>query len=645
MGNSQSSHGSSRHQGGHAASGSGPVAGLRSRASTLTGGSSSASSAAKDAASVTPVENRTVVDGGWVEPQSLLYARLEYHHPTVHKLIADRRLAPFYLGLQDFEEDWDVDHIVEALAEAEQQATQNLRDAHAAAIDAANEAEAAVLSAPPGTRKHKEAVQATNSAVLHRERLAETLKRRVKRGGGALQSVSKSDSAKLYQTKALECPICFLYYPPNMVHTRCCDQPICTECFVQIKRAEPTPTHLESEPACCPFCMEPNFGCIYEKPVVRTSSGNVPAGTSDSAPSGTSETTEAPKPRRKSFAHTEKEVVTTDMVHPDWEEKLETMKATVARRANRRIVFRQVGDRLIPVGITSGRGNTDGANPTMSTSTLPPNFLSQIAAALDAANESGGSSGGRRRGSRSSRRRAGSQSDEVTALLESLGLGGGPDLEEMMVQEAMRLSQLEEEERMKKEEEERAKKAGPTPAAGPGEGAAGAVPQTPRTTERLLSEAMGGSFGGTSADSSPARTPAMPSPMPVSAESSSSTSPPAPAAVPPLSSLDVDIPSTPLEADMSTPTAAPAPAPASASAAEPTLTSGELAVPPAATTTTDLARSDTASPIIPPPSPSPSQGYQALESDGESMHDVASAKRTPSEHVENGVATGRLVDA
>jgi len=55
------------------------------------------------------------------------------------------------------------------------------------------------------------------------------------------------------------------YYPPNMVHTRCCDQPICTECFVQIKRAEPTPTHLESEPAACPFCMEPNFGCVYEK--------------------------------------------------------------------------------------------------------------------------------------------------------------------------------------------------------------------------------------------------------------------------------------------------------------------------------------------------------------------------------------------
>lgn len=61
------------------------------------------------------------------------------------------------------------------------------------------------------------------------------------------------------------------YYPPGLVHTRCCDQPICTECFVQIKRADPTTTHLESEPAACPFCMEPNFGCLYirEKAEVR----------------------------------------------------------------------------------------------------------------------------------------------------------------------------------------------------------------------------------------------------------------------------------------------------------------------------------------------------------------------------------------
>jgi hypothetical protein len=43
------------------------------------------------------------------------------------------------------------------------------------------------------------------------------------------------------------------------------------------------------------------------------------------------------------------------MIRPDWEQKLAAVKATAARRANRRIIMRQVGDRLIPVGISSGR--------------------------------------------------------------------------------------------------------------------------------------------------------------------------------------------------------------------------------------------------------------------------------------------------
>ena len=44
-----------------------------------------------------------------------------------------------------------------------------------------------------------------------------------------------------------------------------------------------------------------------------------------------------------------------DQIRPDWEERLAAVKAAVARRANRRIIMRQVGDRLIPVGVTSSR--------------------------------------------------------------------------------------------------------------------------------------------------------------------------------------------------------------------------------------------------------------------------------------------------
>lgn len=45
----------------------------------------------------------------------------------------------------------------------------------------------------------------------------------------------------------------------------------------------------------------------------------------------------------------------TDEIRPDWEDKLNAVKAAAARKASRRIVMRQVGDRLIPIGFTSAR--------------------------------------------------------------------------------------------------------------------------------------------------------------------------------------------------------------------------------------------------------------------------------------------------
>ncbi|KAJ2398595.1 SNF1-interacting protein, partial [Coemansia sp. RSA 2559] len=64
----------------------------------------------------------------------------------------------------------------------------------------------------------------------------------------------------------IECPICFLYYPKNINYTRCCHKPICTECFVQIKRK------LEDdriEPTHCPYCVEPNLGIVYYSPAIN----------------------------------------------------------------------------------------------------------------------------------------------------------------------------------------------------------------------------------------------------------------------------------------------------------------------------------------------------------------------------------------
>ncbi|KNE68904.1 hypothetical protein AMAG_13542 [Allomyces macrogynus ATCC 38327] len=59
---------------------------------------------------------------------------------------------------------------------------------------------------------------------------------------------------------AVECPICFLFYPSNINKSVCCDQPICTECFVQIKRPD------ADHPADCPYCVHPGFAVVYVPP-------------------------------------------------------------------------------------------------------------------------------------------------------------------------------------------------------------------------------------------------------------------------------------------------------------------------------------------------------------------------------------------
>lgn len=81
-----------------------------------------------------------------------------------------------------------------------------------------------------------------------------------------------SNEKKLYSllySNSVECPICFLFYPANINFTRCCDQPICTECFVQIKKGPGDYNTSSSSNAShinCPYCMTEEFGIIYSSP-------------------------------------------------------------------------------------------------------------------------------------------------------------------------------------------------------------------------------------------------------------------------------------------------------------------------------------------------------------------------------------------
>ena len=99
------------------------------------------------------------------------------------------------------------------------------------------------------------------------------------------------------------------------------------------------------------------------------------------------------------------------------------VQAAAARRANRRIIMRQIGDRLIPVGITSGR--------------IHPLSVEPAGGEGDGGGGGGGGGGGSGGGgggggSRRSRRRQQQQQD-LNNFLGNLGFGGR-DLEEVSLQ-------------------------------------------------------------------------------------------------------------------------------------------------------------------------------------------------------------------
>ncbi|OCH95587.1 hypothetical protein OBBRIDRAFT_788134 [Obba rivulosa] len=346
------------------------------------------------------------VDFGYLTPQGIYTGPRDWNQTIVAQLIVERKLAPFYRPLDDYDESWDDEQILAARKEPpEVEGTQP--DTSGSRIESAN---------------------AGASKIVHHKRTSNVKE----------FSRTPNPEAAVYRG-AVECPICFLHYPPNINRSRCCDQSICTECFVQIKRADPTATHLVSEPASCPYCVQENFGVVYTPPPWRTGIGSEGANQPpwlDSSRGAALEMSTPPiaaKRRRKSFSPEDPEVVTIDQIRPDWEAKLAAVRAAVTRRANRRIIMRQVGDRLIPVGVTSGRIHA-----------IPPEEL-QVE----------GPDGGADRGSRRSRRRP--QNPDLGQFLGSMNLNG-QDIEELMVMEAMRLSLLEHEEQQRREREEEAKK-------------------------------------------------------------------------------------------------------------------------------------------------------------------------------------------
>lgn len=330
------------------------------------------------------------VDGGFLAPHGTYQSNLDFDTDVVRRLVVQRQLAPFFTPLNDFDLSWTRDELFVLLS---QLPLHSVEDAYSE--DALEEDD---------VDNHK--IHKSNNYFRRQE-----LKRKLKQLMDSARDMQKKEEAALLQQKillkegkpvssalpsrdlllrlyhnAVECPICFLYYPSNLNLSRCCLQPICTECFVQIKRLDPHPPHddptqdgsnpqardsiphtLISEPAHCPYCAMADFGVIYD-PLLdlcvgingkcapgeyRDPNSTVSDGPSSATPQAGPAAMAAadkppadkpppaslsppegqPRPRRRSMAATDPGIVTIDTIRPDWEQKLISAKNKLARRA------------------------------------------------------------------------------------------------------------------------------------------------------------------------------------------------------------------------------------------------------------------------------------------------------------------------
>ncbi|KAF5485286.1 Protein sip-5 [Colletotrichum siamense] len=338
------------------------------------------------------------VDGGYLVTLGTYTGPEDFSKPIVRQLQLERRLAPFWRGLNDYSDNWTEYQLIcagrglDIPAADEQPPPEFIPKANTPASPTDSSQNLANLTVPMGPRSLSVGSDRSGSGPASgvtspnaAQQQSRSIKPRAKAIAAALSGGSRNSSATevapreiqlpndpfvngqplevfLYKD-ATECPICFLTYPPYLNRTRCCDQPICSECFVQIKRADPhypehhgepneqpptnpeeSPEMLISEPAQCPYCQQTEFGVTYDAPPFRRGlsyaiSGYPSQGTAMSSQSSLNSTlsptspTTASRRRAQSLSANAPNVITTDRVRPDWSTKLAAQRAHQARRA------------------------------------------------------------------------------------------------------------------------------------------------------------------------------------------------------------------------------------------------------------------------------------------------------------------------
>lgn len=312
------------------------------------------------------------VDGGYLAPYGTYKLDLDFSTSIVRDLILSRRLAPFYTPLQDFDDSWTEKEIFLLVSRTPLHAVDDAFSDDDDELDPEDHKIHRSLNYYKRREQKLKRLELINNMKQER-RQSDNDYLTARKTGAHLDELSLPDLIIRLYKNALECPICFLYFPEPLNYSRCCRQPICTECFVQIKRLDPHPPHddagqqnqdelphtLISECASCPYCAMADFGVTYDPPEdinvglgakqkpgeyrAPTQISRVSEAEGDGVIHSSDECESMPKPappptarkprRRSSFAADSSAVITTDFIRPDWELKLASARSRLARKS------------------------------------------------------------------------------------------------------------------------------------------------------------------------------------------------------------------------------------------------------------------------------------------------------------------------
>lgn len=139
----------------------------------------------------------TFVDGGFLLPLSNVYpaSPQDWAHPVVQHLILSRRLAPFYRGLEDWEESWSHEEVASALNSSRTARLKAVKDLEAKEKLEKEEAERVGAGRKAGKSKEGQGMDAKGK----------------REAAEAVGWDVRAREAERYLGQTAECPLCFLW--------------------------------------------------------------------------------------------------------------------------------------------------------------------------------------------------------------------------------------------------------------------------------------------------------------------------------------------------------------------------------------------------------------------------------------------------